>query len=501
MSISNEPMLIFQQANSDQNGQCDCDCDCACTNIITTTARSSSRKIDSHIFQKATEKVMVIPLSENNLLCVNTNSGFPVVLNEAAYKIWSNLHHPFSTEQLKDRLGLSLLKTGILVNGLHQAQLIKKIGASASQTLYDPSSKLLTAWMHITNDCQLACVYCYVEKSNERMSLETGQRSLDILFRLAEKYQYKRIKIKYAGGEPTLNFDLIKSLHYEAKQRAKLSDIRLKEVILSNGIQWDIAKINFVSQENIDVMISWDGLGETHNIQRRTPSGKGTASLVQRTIERMLEAGLHPHISITISAKSLNELESQVTWLLQKRVQFSLNFYRPSSTLIDNGLQLLDSDKLIGVLHRIYTQIEQNLPPYSLLNGLLDRTNLSFAHSSVCSVGMDYLVIDHQGNISKCQMEMENKLTDINNSDPLAVIRSSEFGVQNLPVDKKENCHYCTWRYFCGGGCPLEAKRIQGDYSASSLHCQVYKQFFSNLLRLEGLRMLKYSSDNERSPL
>ena len=90
-------------------------------------------------------------------------------------------------------------------------------------------------------------------------------------------------------------------------------------------------------------------------------------------------------------------------------------------------------------------------------------------------------------------MEMDNSVTDIRHPDPLAAIASSSVGVRNLSSLEKKECVDCVWRYACSGGCPLMTYRISGCYDSKSPNCEIYKKLFPAVVRLEGLRILKYS--------
>jgi len=49
-----------------------------------------------------------------------------------------------------------------------------------AQPLPEPaSSDTLVAWLHVTNACNLRCTYCYLDKTDEAMSAETGYAAVD----------------------------------------------------------------------------------------------------------------------------------------------------------------------------------------------------------------------------------------------------------------------------------------------------------------------------------
>jgi uncharacterized protein len=145
-------------------------------------------------------------------------------------------------------------------------------------------------------------------------------------------------------------------------------------------------------------------------------------------------------------------------------------------------------------MKQAFAVLEANLPERSLLGSLVDRAQFDQPHDKTCSVGDSYIVVDHKGNIAKCQMEIERPITSVYADDPLSYIRADTIGIQNLSVDEKEGCRSCEWKYWCAGGCPALTFRATGRYDVKSPNCRIYKALYPNVLRLEGLRLLKLAS-------
>jgi uncharacterized protein len=154
-------------------------------------------------------------------------------------------------------------------------------------SIYDLSTtdnSTLTAWLHLTNACNLRCTYCYV-KSTDRMSLETGMHAVEAVFRSARAGGFKKVVLKYAGGEPTLNFGVMIELHSHAARLANASKIKLDEVILNNGVAWTSEMVNVVKQNGLRVMVSLDGLGALHDQQRPTANGRPSFQRVEQSLK------------------------------------------------------------------------------------------------------------------------------------------------------------------------------------------------------------------------
>lgn len=354
----------------------------------------------------------------------------------------------------------------------------------------------LVAWLHLTNECNLRCHYCYLSKTAEHMDHDVGRSAVDAVFRSATNHAFKRIKLKYAGGEATLSFPLIVKLHEYASSLAEQSGRLLDGVILSNGVGLTNTMIDTMLQHRLRLMISLDGIGTAHDSQRVFANGVGSFPSVSRSIERAQREGLVPEISITVSNRNIDSLPITVGWLLDRELPFSINFYRENDFSTSFEDLRLDETRIIKGMLATFKVVESKLPQRSLLASIVDLANLANPHTRTCSVGANYIVIDHHGGIAKCQMHMNRSVTTVAASDPLALIRADDIGIQNVPVDMKEGCRDCEWRYWCAGGCPLATFRATGRYDIKSPNCNIYKALYPEVVRLEGLRLLKYADNS-----
>jgi uncharacterized protein len=199
-------------------------------------------------------------------------------------------------------------------------------------------------------------------------------------------------------------------------------------------------------------------------------------------------------VSVTVTRINIAGLPELLDWLLARAIHFTLNFYRAHDHGIahgDNAHVQADEQQLIDGMRAAYRVIGQQLPQYSVLGSLLDRTNLTAPHRYTCPVGSHYLVIDQHGEIGKCQMDMQHSITTVWDADPLDMLRQDQTQVQNLSVEHKEICRECQWRYWCAGGCALVTHYVTDHYDASSPNCAIYQDLFPEVIKLEGLRLLQ----------
>jgi uncharacterized protein len=467
--------LVQNEEFDSKSNQMDCDDgDCACTPEL---GKHIAIK-NSISFYKKAENIYSTPLPK----------GFRLAFSPYAPEGPSVLN-PESWERLEGYAIPRLLEQDIDFQ-FAQQNLILPVDSVQQSIPSNP--KTLTAWLHVTNACNLDCPYCYVRKSSELMDESIGLNAVEKVFQTAENRKFTSVKLKYAGGESTLNFRLIRKLSEKAKVLAAEKNINLQQVILTNGTLIREDDAQWVVANGVRIMISLDGVGDVHDQLRSYKSGKGSFQKISQTIDNILiPHGIIPMITITITKKNAKDAANGVKWALERNLPVNLNFYRHKPDLTDD-IAAEEKDIIDGMM-AAYKVYEEVMPTTPFINGLLDRAQMS-EHSHTCGVGLSYLVITHKGFLAQCQMHLDKSVSPILNNDLILSVKNGP--IQNLNVDHKEGCRSCTYRYRCAGGCPIETFRAFGRWDVSSPNCSIYKSLFPALLRLEGLRLLKVNGYN-----
>ncbi|HEY3907965.1 MAG TPA: radical SAM protein [Streptosporangiaceae bacterium] len=356
------------------------------------------------------------------------------------------------------------------------------------------AGRVLTAWLHVTNACNLRCPYCYVNKSADGMDEHIGHSAVDAVFRSAVANGFPAVKLKYAGGEASLNHRLMLSMHERARTLAVEHGVHLYATLLSNGVTLSRDLVGTLKAQGVRIMISLDGIGELHDAQRPFVNGRPSFKFVERTITQLIEQDHRPHLSVTITNRNASGLADVVRYALDRDLTFSLNFFRDNDCAATFTDLRYEEKTMIGSLLDAFAVIGEFLPRWSVLGAILDRGQLLQPRQHSCGVGQDYLVIDQRGQVSKCHMEIERTLGDVFSDDPLQLVRRDDTTVMNLPVTEKEGCRDCTWQNWCSGGCAVATFRATGRYDIKSPNCNIYKAIYPEALRLEGLRLLKYAT-------
>lgn len=411
-----------------------------------------------------------------SLYCNTLAGGPPAVLNEAAVGRLAAFAAP---APLAGPADLRLAQARLLV--------------TTAPAPPEPGPDTLTAWLHVTNACNLDCPYCYVRKSAARMSLETGRRAVDSLIATARRHGFTGLKLKYAGGEAALHYRMVQQLHAYAAAQARAAGLALRAVVLSNGTVMPAAFAEWLAASGVRLMLSVDGVGPTHDGQRPwRGGGAGAFAALERNLnERLLPRGVRPDICITVTGATAHTAREAVAWALARDLPFSLNFYRESDQSASHRQLRLEEQQLIAGLLEAYETIAQRLPERPLLDGLLDLVRAQ-AHAHTCGAGRSYVVITHTGQVAQCQMALEHARPFAPGSDLIALVAAGP--LHNHSVDDKQGCQSCTWRYRCAGGCPIVTLRATGRTDVKSPNCAIYKALMPAALRLEGLRLLAQAS-------
>jgi His-Xaa-Ser system radical SAM maturase HxsB len=124
----------------------------------------------------------------------------------------------------------------------------------------------------VTLRCEHTCRYCQVSrqsaaKSEFDMTEETARQALELAFRSPSPH----LKIEFQGGEPLLNFPLVRWITAEAKRMNKEHGKDLAFVIATNLALLDEEILNFCAEDDVYLSTSLDGPRDLHNGNRRRP--------------------------------------------------------------------------------------------------------------------------------------------------------------------------------------------------------------------------------------
>ena len=403
----------------------------------------------------------------------------PVVLGQQAWERWHAFDSPAPLGTTTDR---QLARLGLL----------RPVDAARSAARPLPPGEL-TAWLHVTNACNLDCPYCYVRKSSARMSPETGTAAVEAAFRAAVRGGFDAVRLKYAGGESSLHLRLVRRLHERAAALAVETGLPLREVMLTNGVHLRPADADWLAEIGMRVVVSLDGVGALHN-RLRPMAGRpneDTFARVAHTIDRvLLPRGLRPDITMTVTGLNAHGAADVARWaILERNLPTRFSFYRANPFSRGRRELALEEEAIISGMLAAYDELEADPPDWPFTRGLLDRAD-TVPHAHACGVGLNYLVFTHTGAVSQCQMHLDHPVHPGTDGDLSAAVAAGP--ILNLHVEEKEGCRDCDFRFACAGGCPLETFRVTGRFDVRSPNCRIYQSLLPHVWRLEGLRLLRH---------
>ena len=176
----------------------------------------------------------------------------------------------------------------------------------------------------ITESCNLRCVYCYEqEKRPSTMNFNTAKKILDYSFSQMDGYDGMTIELH--GGEPFLNFSLIKKIDAYVMERYSIWPVLFRTTTNGTLVHGEIQDWLKERRERYQVMLSLDGKQPEHDANRRDLNGRGSFSSID--LDFFLETWKFCPVSMTVNERTLPWLASGTIWMQEKGFK-SLNAFQ-----------------------------------------------------------------------------------------------------------------------------------------------------------------------------
>ena len=116
--------------------------------------------------------------------------------------------------------------------------------------------------LHVAHTCNLNCSYCFASQGKYQgdralMSFEVGKQAFDFL--IANSGTRKNLEVDFFGGEPLMNWDVVKQLVAYARSIEKEHNKNFRFTLTTNGVLVDDDVIDFCNKEMSNVVLSLDG--------------------------------------------------------------------------------------------------------------------------------------------------------------------------------------------------------------------------------------------------
>jgi len=340
--------------------------------------------------------------------------------------------------------------------------------------------------MHIAHTCNLNCEYCFASQGKyhgERavMSFEVGKRALDFL--IENSGTRRNLEVDFFGGEPLMNFDVVKQLVAYARSIEKEKGKNFRFTLTTNGMLIDDDVIEFANKEMSNVVLSLDGRKEIHDRYRVDYAGKGSWERIVPKFQKLVEArggknyymrGTFTHANPDFLKDIQQMLDLGFTELSMEPVVCAPG--DPSELTAEDMEIVKEQYEQLALLMR---QRDKEGRPFTFYHYMIDLTGgpCIYKRISGCGSGSEYMAVTPWGDLYPCHQfvgEEKFKLGDIWNGVDNPEIQS-EFASCN--VYARPECRDCWARLYCSGGCAANAYHstgsIRGVYKNG---CELFKK-------------------------
>jgi uncharacterized protein len=341
--------------------------------------------------------------------------------------------------------------------------------------------------LHISHDCNLNCQYCYADAGSfgrERVMMNDAVMIQAIDFALHHAVSDAPLDIGFFGGEPLLNFKLIRRGTEYAKAKAEKLHKAVTFSMTSNATRLTRKVMEFISREGFSLIFSLDGPKEIHDRMRKYRSRKGSHAQVLRNLKlyqqqysdrftvRGTFTGTTPNFSEQVlflndqGFKSVSVEPAQLAQDHPHAISSNASLIRVQQEydkLADLYLERFDQGRPLHFFHFDYA-LTKLLKPQPM-------------HTQ-CGAGAGFIAITPDGRIFPCfetVVEEENCLGHIASGFDL----SKRKRFQRMHVDLKKACRKCCIKYFCGGGCHAFNIRYNSNITKPYvIYCELTKYRF-----------------------
>ena len=354
--------------------------------------------------------------------------------------------------------------------------------------------------LHVAHTCNLNCSYCFASQGKyhgERaiMSYKVGKRALDFL--VENSGARHNLEVDFFGGEPLMNFDVVKQLVAYARSIEKEKNKNFRFTLTTNGVLIDDDVIDFANKEMSNVVLSLDGRREIHDRFRVDYAGNGSWEKIVPKFQRLVNArgGKGYYMRGTFTHANPDFLEDIRTMLDLGFTELSME---PVVTAPNDPSALTAEDRRIVMeqyekLAELMLKRDAEGKPFTFYHYMIDLKGgpCIYKRISGCGSGTEYMAVTPWGDLYPCHQfvgDEKFKLGDIWHGVNNTAIQN-EFASCN--VYAREECRDCWARLYCSGGCAANAYHatgsVRGVYKEG---CELFKKRMECAIMVAAAREL-----------
>ena len=442
-------------------------------------------------------------------IVLDVHSGGVHLVDELTYDMLDNVRPPFEDkcpEKVIEKLSRFYEREEIIscyeeVVELYNEQILYSGDDYEKFAKMSVAAPVKAMCLLVSMDCNLRCEYCFASTGDygmgrKLMSFETGKKALDFL--LENSGDRENLELDFFGGEPLMNFDVVKQLVEYGRSREKEYGKKFRFTITTNGMLLDEDKMDFINKEMSNVVMSVDGRKEVNDRMRKRVDGTGTYDKIMENYKLL--------------AKKRNYENYYVRGTFTK---YNLDFSNDVTSLFDEGFDQISVEPVVCNPGEKYAFTQKDLPAifseYERLAQIMlinkkQGKHFNFFHFMLdldqgpcaikrlrgCGSGNEYVAISHDGDIYPCHQFVgveEYKMGNIHEGTFNTEMKK-EFAAAH--IYSKEECRNCWAKFYCSGGCNANNFIYNGSIlSPHKLSCELEKK------RLECAIMIKAAEAEE----
>ena len=340
--------------------------------------------------------------------------------------------------------------------------------------------------LHIAHDCNLACRYCFAEEGEYHgrralMSYEVGKAALDFL--IASSGNRTNLEVDFFGGEPTLNFDVVKRLVEYGRSIEQKANKRFRFTLTTNGVLLNDEIMDFCNREMGNVVLSLDGRKEINDWMRPFRGGQGSYDRIVPKFQKF--------------ADSRNQDRYYVRGTF---THYNTDFSEDVLHMADLGFKQISVEPVVAPPSEPYALKEEDVPficeqydklAREMIKRKKEGRGFNFFHFMIdlsggpcvykrlsgCGSGTEYLAVTPWGDLYPCHQFVGQEEFCLGNVFE-GVKRQDicdEFKLCN--VYAKPACKDCFARFYCSGGCAANAWNFSHDINGSyEIGCELERK-------------------------
>ena len=326
--------------------------------------------------------------------------------------------------------------------------------------------------LHIAHTCNLNCSYCFASQGKYHgdravMSFEVGKAALDFL--VANSGTRRNLEVDFFGGEPLMNFDVVKQLVAYARSIEKEKGKNFRFTLTTNGLLIDDDVIDFANREMSNVVLSLDGRKEIHDRFRVDYAGNGSFDRIVPKFQKLVESrgGKNYYMRGTFT-------HANPDFLNDIKVMLDLGFnelsMEPVVCAAGDPSELTEEDKPIVMeqyekLAELMLARDKEGKPFTFYHYMIDLTGgpCIYKRISGCGSGTEYMAVTPWGDLYPCHQFVGEEKFKLGNVFDGVDNKEIQDEFMSCNVYARPECRDCWARLYCSGGCAANAYHATGS--------------------------------------